>query len=508
MYKYKNSVSARIIVSLLVLLIFSAQAYAIGTECIEDAPDPSIVPNMKSVVDAVANEDWARFERSETDYDFLDELVTRLRSGTGGTKWAYNGKRANLNDPWKEGISYYYGQGNSPRPGTTDIYEVFAIDVAHQEPGNFYTDWEVVDWPNHPRYNGDGTVNVVYLYPRNAGGSGPAKLMCSAVQPPTITDIDPITAVPSQSVEVYGTNLGEEIQLLSSSGTTTNVTSSPNNQLTTTTFQVPPNIPSGSYKVIATNSKGSATSTQSLAIKVGGLPFSPSVTSNPPTQGLPTDLGQLIQQIFTWSLYILGVSVFVMFFYSGFLWLTAAGNTSRVGEAKTHMTNAVFGAILLLSSYLILYTINPDFVKNTFNLPGLGITTSPTPAPGGGTCSGPGLPVPPGSPPNGASVVNDVASEFPQYLANSCQNTGGTWEFMDEVVNRLHAQDPNWGYNGKRGGSTLSEDAISYLAGGTTEVFIIDVINGHCGSNPQPTWNDVTAETYACGVTGAYVYPR
>ena len=67
-----------------------------------------------------------------------------------------------------------------------------------------------------------------------------------------------------------------------------------------------------------------------------------------------------------------GIAVFVMFFYSGFLWLTAAGNTSKIGEAITHMTNAVFGAILLLSSYLILYTINPDLVKNTVNLPGLG----------------------------------------------------------------------------------------------------------------------------------------
>lgn len=103
----------------------------------------------------------------------------------------------------------------------------------------------------------------------------------------------------------------------------------------------------------------------------GGAPFPDKPVLAPPTEGLPTNLGQLIQMIFAWSLGILGISVFVMFFYSGFLWLTAAGNTSKIGEAKTHMTNAVFGAILLLSSYLILYTINPDFVKNTVDLPGL-----------------------------------------------------------------------------------------------------------------------------------------
>ncbi len=110
----------------------------------------------------------------------------------------------------------------------------------------------------------------------------------------------------------------------------------------------------------------------------GGGTFKPQPTITPPTQGLPTNLGQLIQQIFGWSLGILGIAVFVMIFYAGFIWLTAAGNTSRISEARGHITNAVLGAVLLLSSYLILYTINPDFVKNTVNLPGLGKTAPNT----------------------------------------------------------------------------------------------------------------------------------
>jgi len=330
-----------------------------------------------------------------------------------------------------------------------------------------------------------------------------------ATNSPNITSISPTTAVPGQKVEVYGTNLSDDTQLVDSGGTSTDVESSVNNQLTATTFEIPLDIASGVYRITVTNSKGSVTSTQNLTIRVGGQPFGETGTLTPPTQGLPTDLGQLIKQIFTWSLGILGISVFVMFFYSGFLYLTAAGNTSRTGEAKTHMTNAVFGAILLLSSYLILYTINPDFVKSTFELPGLK-TTSTNDDSGPDSCSNAvPLPVPPGSPPNMSSVVNAVATEFPQYLSNSCQDKGGTWDFMDEVVRRLNAQDPNWGYNGKRGNtSDLSEDAISYLAGGTTSVFVIDIIGGHCGDNPTPTWIDQTEATYLCGVTGAYVYPR
>lgn len=103
----------------------------------------------------------------------------------------------------------------------------------------------------------------------------------------------------------------------------------------------------------------------------GGEPFEDSVNPFVPSEGLPSDLGALIQEIFKWSLMVLGIAVFVMMFFAGFIMLTAAGNTAKWNDAKSKMTNALFGAILLLSAYLILYTINPDFVKNTFNLPGL-----------------------------------------------------------------------------------------------------------------------------------------
>ncbi len=193
-----------------------------------------------------------------------------------------------------------------------------------------------------------------------------------AAAPPIITGVNPTNAGPGQQIEIYGTDLGSDVGLGASAGNVINIKGSVNLQLTVVTFEVPLNLSPGSYSVSVTGNEGISTTTQTLTIKAGGAPLPVQPVPTPPTQGLPTDLGQLIQQIFAWSLGILGISVFVMFFYSGFLWLTAAGNTSKIGEAKTHMTNAVFGAILLLSSYLILYTINPDFVKCTINLPGLG----------------------------------------------------------------------------------------------------------------------------------------
>ena len=99
-----------------------------------------------------------------------------------------------------------------------------------------------------------------------------------------------------------------------------------------------------------------------LAEEAGGKPIIP-------TEGLPS-FGELVAWIFTWSLNILGIVVFVMIFYSGFQWFTAAGNTAKVSEARGQITNAITGAIILLSAYIILYTINPDLIKGTFTLPG------------------------------------------------------------------------------------------------------------------------------------------
>ncbi|MFH1654582.1 MAG: hypothetical protein ABIE74_11100, partial [Pseudomonadota bacterium] len=156
------------------------------------------------------------------------------------------------------------------------------------------------------------------------GGGGGGTTPSQPTAPPIITGFNFTSIVPGQSVEVYGTNLSNEIELVSGGGTSINVVSSVNNQLNISTFEIPFDIAPGTYKITVTNSKGSVTSTQSLTIKVGGESFIQQEAITPPTQGLPTDLGQLIQQIFAWSLAVLGIAVFVMFFYAGFLWLTAA----------------------------------------------------------------------------------------------------------------------------------------------------------------------------------------
>ncbi|MFA6322609.1 MAG: pilin [Candidatus Buchananbacteria bacterium] len=74
-------------------------------------------------------------------------------------------------------------------------------------------------------------------------------------------------------------------------------------------------------------------------------------------------LGQYIGVVFQ---YIVGLAAFlaaVMIMIGGFLWLTSAGNPSRVTQGKEYITGALVGLLLALFSYIILYTINPSLVS-------------------------------------------------------------------------------------------------------------------------------------------------
>ena len=112
--------------------------------------------------------------------------------------------------------------------------------------------------------------------------------------------------------------------------------------------------------------------------------------------------------------------------------------------------------------------------------------------------------------PDASATVARIASEHQDAFRNSCQDHGGSWEFMDLVVDELRRHDTRWGYNWKRGNvGDPSKDVIDYHWGrgddeGSTEVYIIDIIGGHCGGNPSPIWNDVTDATYNSGTVGRW----
>jgi hypothetical protein len=134
---------------------------------------------------------------------------------------------------------------------------------------------------------------------------------------------------------------------------------------------------------------------------------------------------------------------------------------------------------------------------------------TPPPPPAGGRTADP----PPGGKlplPNMSGLVEQVAAQFPNALRNSCQNAGGTWEFMDRLVNELRKHDTRWGYNWKRGNvGDPSLDVVDYHWGrgpdeNSTEVYIIDVIGGHCGPSPSASWVDNTDITIQSGTIGRW----
>lgn len=87
-----------------------------------------------------------------------------------------------------------------------------------------------------------------------------------------------------------------------------------------------------------------------------------------PAKGKTTEIidaniaGRYIRALYVYFVGIVGVLAVVMIMYAGFLWITAAGNSSKITEAKEHMNGAVIGVILALTSFLLLQLINPELV--------------------------------------------------------------------------------------------------------------------------------------------------
>lgn len=68
-----------------------------------------------------------------------------------------------------------------------------------------------------------------------------------------------------------------------------------------------------------------------------------------PDKQLPEIVGQYIS-IF---LGLLGIILVVLIVYGGYLWMTSMGSEEKVKKAKTLITDAVIGMIILLAAYAI-----------------------------------------------------------------------------------------------------------------------------------------------------------
>lgn len=83
-------------------------------------------------------------------------------------------------------------------------------------------------------------------------------------------------------------------------------------------------------------------------------------------------IGGLLSRLYVFGVGLAALAAFVVFIIGGIIYLTAGDNEGRVTRAKSFMKNAVFGLALALVSWLILFTINRDLVRElSFTLPDL-----------------------------------------------------------------------------------------------------------------------------------------
>jgi hypothetical protein len=76
----------------------------------------------------------------------------------------------------------------------------------------------------------------------------------------------------------------------------------------------------------------------------------------------PTTFGKYVVAIYEFLLSLVGIVAMVMIIIGGFRYMTSTGNASAMADAKDMIFSALLGLGLALLSWLILYTINPDFI--------------------------------------------------------------------------------------------------------------------------------------------------
>jgi len=68
----------------------------------------------------------------------------------------------------------------------------------------------------------------------------------------------------------------------------------------------------------------------------------------------------MVKYFYEWGISLGGLAAFVSLVIAGFLYLTSAGNPAKMQEAKNRVFGAFGGLALLLGSWLLLNTINPQ----------------------------------------------------------------------------------------------------------------------------------------------------
>lgn len=89
----------------------------------------------------------------------------------------------------------------------------------------------------------------------------------------------------------------------------------------------------------------------------------PEIPGVPTPKTVTTGLPEYVNYIFNLALIVIGFVILGALIYSGIIYLTSAGNPAKLSEAKSGILAGLLGGVILLSAYLIFYTINPQLVN-------------------------------------------------------------------------------------------------------------------------------------------------
>lgn len=74
--------------------------------------------------------------------------------------------------------------------------------------------------------------------------------------------------------------------------------------------------------------------------------------------GLESKIETSAATVIKTALALVGTIFFILVFYAGYLWMTAAGNSERVDKAREIIVTAVIGLGIIMAAYAITYFIS------------------------------------------------------------------------------------------------------------------------------------------------------
>ncbi len=122
-----------------------------------------------------------------------------------------------------------------------------------------------------------------------------------------------------------------------------------------------------------------------------------------------------LNNLFKFAIIFSALIAVIIITIAGFQYILAGGNVGVVEKAKNDITQAILGLLLVLASYLILYTINPDLVTTGLNITPLTIKKTEAPPPS--------VPVACSKPPEFSCPKNSKLGSASECISMSCEAT-------------------------------------------------------------------------------------